>query len=73
MAVENLYIVMKLNFSSFVCGMVELCIKNSQAQKLMVSFMFHDLEGIRKSFLNLLVKPWLIEKYPSTKNLCPLN
>ena len=39
----------------------------------MASFMFHDLGGIIKSFLDLLVKPWLIEKYTSAKNLMTIK
>ena len=70
---EDQFIVAKLKFFSFICGFVEPYLKKFQTQKPMVPFMFGDLKGIVKSFLQLIVKPDVIDKCSSAKNLIALK
>ena len=70
---EDPFIVAKLKFFSFICGLVEPYLRKYQTQKPMVPFMYHDLKEIVKSFLDFIVKPNVIESCSTAKSLMAIK
>ena len=57
-AMRDPFIILKLTFFSFSCGLVEPCLKVCQSNRPMVPFIY----SVIKSLLLLIAKPSIIEK-----------
>ena len=73
MAVEDPLIIAKVTFFSYICSLVEPYLKKYQTQKPMVPFMFHDLKGIIKSLLELVIKSDIMDKAQNAKDMIAID
>ena len=72
-AIIDLFTEAKITFFSFICSIVEPYLKKYQREKPMVPFMYVDLKSIAKNLLQLIVKPEVLEKCKTAKQLAEIN
>ena len=60
--VKDPFMILKLMFFSFVCGLVEPYWKVFQSDCPMAPFIYSEVKSVIKSLLSLIVKPSIIEK-----------
>ena len=72
-AIIDLFTEAKITFFSFICSIVEPYLKKYQCEKPMVPFMYVDLKSIAKNLLQLIVKPEVLEKCKTVKQLAEIN
>ena len=72
-AVQVPFMISKLMFFSFVCGLVEPHLKVFQSDRLMVPFIYSEVKSVIKSLLSLIVKPSIIEKSKTATDLKNIN
>ena len=72
-AINDLFIVTKLKFFSYICSLVEPFLVKYQTQEPMIPYMYYDLKRLFKSLLKLIVKPDALEKCKNAKDLINLD
>ena len=72
-AVKDPFMISKLMFFSFVCGLVELYLNVFQGDRPMVPLIYSEVKSVIKSLLSLIVKPSIIEKFNTATGLENIN
>ena len=72
-AVQDPFMISKLTFFSFVCGLVKPYLKVFQSDHPMVPFIYSEVKSVIKSLLSLIVKPSIIEKSKTATDLKNIN
>ena len=69
LALEDNFILPKLNFFAYVASIVEPFLKKYQTDNPMVPFLFYDLKSVIKRLLEIVVKQEVLEKSTSWKKM----
>ena len=70
---QDPFMISKLMFFSFACGLVEPYLKVFQSDYPMVSFIYAEVKSVIKSLLLIIVKPFIIEKSKTATDLKNIN
>ena len=68
-AVKDSLKLLKLDFFSFIASLMEPYLRAYLTDKPMIPFMCNDLEKLSKNLLKLFIKPEVIDKCTSPKQL----
>ena len=72
-AMQDPFMISKLMFFSFICGLVEPYLKVFQSNCPMLPFIYSEVKSVIKSLLSLIIKSSVIEKSKTATDLKNIN